>query len=97
MPKWDKIKNERIAMYFDVISGIIMSTFTLFGIFYFTMTEHITNFSVFYVLGLVFWIGWLGLSIFLMVIGIKAYLDEKHFNLTGERKNPKKIRAPMVS
>lgn len=97
MPNWDRVKNERIAMYFDIISGIVISSASLFGIFFFTITEHITNFSVYYWLGLAFWLGWLALSIFLMVIGIKSYLDTKYFEKTGEHKKKRDIKAPMVS
>ena len=97
MPKWDRIRDERISMYFDIILGIIMSSFTLFGIFFFSLTEGIEYFSVFYVLGVVFWISWLIFSIVLMVIGIKSYLDTKYFEKTGKPKKARKIRAPMVS
>ena len=97
MPNWDRIRNERISMYFDIISGIIMSSFTLFGIFFFSLTEGIEYFSVFYVLGVVFWISWLIFSIVLMVIGIKSYLDSKYFEKTGKPKKARNIRAPMVS
>jgi membrane protein implicated in regulation of membrane protease activity len=97
MPKWDRIRDERISMYFDIILGIIMSSFTLFGIFFFSLTEGIEYFSVFYVLGVVFWISWLIFSIVLMVIGIKSYLDNKYFEKTGKPKKARKIRAPMVS
>ena len=97
MPNRDRIKNERISMYFDIISGIIMSSFTLFGIFFFSLTEGIEYFSVFYVLGVVFWISWLLFSIVLMVIGIKSYLDTKHFEKTGKPKKARNIKAPMIS
>jgi hypothetical protein len=49
------------------------------------------------VLGLLFWIGWLAISIFLIVLGIKSYYNEKYFKLTGEQKKPRKLKAPMVS
>ena len=97
MPKWDRIRDERISMYFDIILGIIMSSFTLFGIFFFSLTEGIEYFSVFYVLGVVFWISWLIFSIVLMVIGIKSYLDTKYFEKTGKPKKARKIRTPIVS
>jgi len=101
MPKWDRIRDERIAMYFDIILGILMSSATLFGIFFFSITEGIEYFSIFYVLGLVlgvvFWISWLIFSIVLMVIGIKSYLDTKYFEKTGKPKKARKIRAPIVS
>ena len=97
MPNWDRIKNERIAMYFDIILGIVISSASLFGIIFFSLTESIEYFSVYYVLGVVFWISWLIFSIVLMVIGIKSYLDTKHFEKTGKPKKPRNIKAPMVS
>ena len=97
MPNWDRIKNERIAMYFDVILGIVISSASLFSIIFFSLTEGIKFFSMFYVLGLVFWLCWFAFSIFLMVIGIKSYLDNKHFEKTGKPKKPRNVRAPMVS
>ncbi len=97
MPQWDKIKNERISMYFDIIFGILISIFSIFCIIFTTITQGINNFSIFYVLGLGFWIFWLGFSIFLIVIGIKSYYNEKHFELTGEHKKPRKLKAPIMS
>jgi len=97
MPQWDKIKNERISMYFDIILGIGISIFSIFCIIFLAISEGTKVFSVFYVLGLVFWIGWFGFSIFLIVIGIRSYHNEKYFELTGEQKKPRKLKAPMVS
>ena len=97
MPKWDRIRDERISMYFDIISGILMSSASLFGIFFFSITEGIEYFSIFYVIGVVFWISWLIFSIVLMVIGIKSYLDNKHFEKTGKPKKARNIKAPIVS
>ena len=97
MPQWNSLKNERIAIYFDIISGTVISAFSLFCIIFSTITEGIKQFSIFYVLGLVFWICWLGFSIFLIVIGIKSYYNEKYFELTGENKKARKLKAPIVS
>ena len=97
MPKWDRIRDERIAMYLDIILGILMSLASLFGIFFFSITEGIEYFSNFYVLGVVFWISWLVFSIVLMVIGIKSYLDNKYFEKTGKPKKARNIKAPIVS
>ncbi|MHA1241736.1 MAG: hypothetical protein ACTSQU_13285 [Promethearchaeota archaeon] len=97
MPLHNSIKNERIAIYFDIISGTVISAFSLFCIIFFAITEGITHFSIFYVIGLVFWIFWLGFSIFLIVLGIKSYYNEKYFKLTGKPKKARKIKAPMIS
>jgi len=97
LPHPNSVKNERIAFYFDIISGTVISSISIFCIIFVSTTEGIKNFSIFYVLGLAFWIGWLVLSIFLIVIGIKSYYNEKHFKLTGEQKKARKLKAPMVS
>jgi len=97
MPQWDKIKTERKSMYLDIILGIGISTLSIFCIIFATITGFIDSFSISYVVGLGFWIFWLGVSIFLLFLGIKSYYNEKHFNLTGEHKKPRKLKAPMVS
>lgn len=97
MPQWDKIKNERISMYVDIILGTGISIFSIFCIIFTTITQGTNIFSIYYVLGLGFWIFWLGFSIFLIIIGIKSYYNEKLFELTGEHKKPRKLKAPMVS
>ena len=96
MPAWDKIKNERISIYLDIILGFVISMFSIFCIILSTITGS-SNFSIFYVLGLGFWIFWLGVSIFLLFLGIKSYYNEKHFKLTGEHKKARKLKAPIVS
>jgi len=93
----NRLKNERIAIYFDIILGIVISVTSLYCVIFFTLTEGIKNFSIFYVLGILFLLGWLGLSIFFLVIGIKSYYNEKYFELTGKNKKQREIRAPMVS
>ncbi len=97
MPNPNSVKNERIAIYFDIISGTVISAISLFCIIFFSITEGIKKFTIFYVIGLLFWIGWLGLSIFLIGIGIKSYYNEKYFELTGEHKKARKLKAPMIS
>ena len=97
MPLWNSLKTERIAIYFDIITGTVISTFSIFCIIFATITQGITQFSISYLIGLGFWIFWLGFSIFLIGLGIKSYYDEKHFELTGVHKKPRKLKAPIVS
>ena len=97
MPIWNSLKTERIAIYFDLITGTVISTFSIFCIIFATITQGITQFSISYLIGLGFWIFWLGFSIFLIIIGIKSYYNEKYFELTGEQKKPKKLRAAILS
>ena len=56
MPAWDKIKNERISIYLDIILGFVISTFSIFCIVFSTISGFIPSLSIFYVLGLGFWI-----------------------------------------
>ena len=97
MPQWDKIKNERISMYTDIILGTGISIFSIFCFIFTSITQGNYNFTIFYVLGLGFWVFWLGFSIFLIGLGIKSYYNEKHFELTGEHKKPRKLKSPIAS
>jgi len=97
MPTRNSVKNERIAIYLDIFSGTVLSAFFVFCIIFTAITGDITNFTISYVIGLVFWICWLGVSIFFTVVVIKNYYKEKHFELTGEHKKPRKLKAPMIS
>ena len=97
MPTVNSLKNERIALYLDIFLGTVLSAFFLFCIIFTAITGGFTNSPISYVFGLVFWSCWLGLSIFLTALIIKSYYKEKHFDLTGEHKKPRKLKAPMVS
>ncbi|MHA1233471.1 MAG: hypothetical protein ACTSQL_00120 [Promethearchaeota archaeon] len=87
------LKSERVQIYFDCICGSVCSISALIGIFFFTQQEGIlypANFTI----GLIFWIGYLGLSIFIIGLGIYTYYREKSFNPDAIPK--KKLRAPIV-
>ena len=94
MPTEEKrIKSARKAIYFDCICGSISSIAALIGIFVFAQEKGILypiNFTV----GLIFWIGWLGMSIFLIGLGIHTYYGEKNYDPNAISR--KKIKAPMV-
>jgi hypothetical protein len=88
----DKIKRERIALYFDCICGATSATISISAIIFFAIKEGIPypdRFS----LGLTFWIIWLIFSLTLIGIGISQYHHEKHFD---EKKQRKDIKAPIV-
>ena len=91
--KLKNIKSERIAIYFDCICGTICSITAFFGIFYFTQQKGIL-FPVNFTVGLIFWFGYLGISIFIIGLGIYTYYREKNFNPDAIPK--KKLKAPMV-
>ena len=63
MPSHNKIRNERIAIYIDLIGGTISSSFAVFAIVFFTLTQEIPNFTISYFVGLGFWIMWLLISL----------------------------------
>ena len=94
MPSQDKkVRSERKAIYFDCICGSISSIAALIGIFVFWQQEGIlypVNFTV----GLIFWIGYLGISIFIIGLGINSYYGEKNYDPDAISK--KKIKAPIV-
>ena len=87
------IKSERVAIYFDCICGTICSISALIGIFFSTQQEGILNPANF-TLGLIFSFGYLGISIFVIGLGIYTYYGDKSFNPDAIPK--KKLRAPIV-
>ncbi|TET03991.1 MAG: hypothetical protein E3J90_01525 [Promethearchaeota archaeon] len=94
MPTQHKdIKSQRVQIYFDCICGTICSISALIGIFFSTQQEGILNPANF-TLGLIFSFGYLGISIFVIGLGIYTYYREKNFNPEAIPK--KKLKAPMV-
>jgi len=93
LPQHKNLKSERVQIYFDCICGSVCSISALIGIFFFTQQEGIlytANFAI----GLIFWFGYLGLSIFIIGLGIYTYYREKNFDPDVISK--KKLRAPIV-
>lgn len=91
-PVGDRIKRERISIYFDCVCGAFSSILSLGCIIFFAIKEGIPypdRFS----LGLAFWIMSLILSLGLIAIGIFQYQQEKHFD---EKKIRKDLKAPIV-
>lgn len=89
----DEVTNERIKLYFDLIVGTILSTGAIVGLFFW---KNIVDFHnvMWWVAGLIFWIFYLGLSVFLIGIGFYTRYKEKHYD---EEKPRKDLRAPIVS
>jgi hypothetical protein len=94
MPSHDKIKNERIQIYFDCICGTVCSISALIGIFFFVLPGGIKDFT-FFVIGTTFWFGYLLLSLFIIGVGISGYYKSKNFSSDGPVS--KKLKAPMIS
>jgi hypothetical protein len=80
-------------IYFDLIGGAVSSILALTGITYFTIMYGITNYAG-WLTGLIFWILYLILSIFLIFVGLYSKYKEKHYDPDKRRK---KLRAPIVS
>jgi hypothetical protein len=97
MPSHNSIRNERIAIYFDLIAGVISSLFAIFAIVFFTLTEEITNFTISYYIGLGFWIVWLIMSLSLIGLGIHTHYTEKKYITGVKTRKPRKLKAPMIS
>ena len=91
--QFKRVKSERAAIYFDCICGSVCSISALIGIFFFTQQEGIL-YPASFTVGLIFWFGYLGLSVFLIGLGIYTYYREKSFDPEAIPK--KKLRAPIV-
>jgi len=92
MPKWNKEKNIRAAIYVDCVLGIISSIISLTGIFYSAIITNTTG--DFWVIGLSFWTAYLLVSIYLIFLGIYTYFREKKY---GVKKPKKDLKPPIVS
>jgi len=95
MPSHDKVKNERIQIYFDCICGTVCSISALIGIFFFALPSgEVKNVPIF-VIGTTFWFGYLFLSLFVTGVGIYSYYKSKNFSSDGPVR--KKLKAPIFS
>jgi len=88
----NRVKNERIAFYLDIILGTISSVFAIIGIIIATILGDIINWGWYY-FGLTFWICWLIFSLFLIGLGIYSRYQEKHFDESEPRKD---LKPPIV-
>lgn len=74
--KIDQAKSERKRLYFDLICGIVSSVLALTGIIFFAVMYGISNMAG-WLTGLVFWILYLLLSIFMISIGVYTKYKER--------------------
>ncbi len=88
-----RIRNVRIAIYFDCICGIVCAITALIGIFVFTQQKGIL-YPVNFTIGLFFWIGYFAIALFTIGLGIYTYYREKNFDPDAIPKE--KLRAPIV-
>ncbi len=87
------LESERKQIYFDCICGTICSITGLVGIYFLTLQEGIL-YPVNFVIGLIFMISYLFISIFVIGLGIYTYYKAKHYDPDAVPK--KNLRAPMV-
>jgi uncharacterized membrane protein (DUF485 family) len=85
-------KDERIAIYFDLLCGIISSAIALIGIFYVFFTHRIIS-TGWFTVSLIFWIGYLVFSFTIIGFGIYVWKREKHFDSSKQRTD---LRAPIA-
>jgi len=90
--KLENAKHEKIKIYFDCICGITCSTLALVGIAYFSIMYEVTNYTGYYV-GLIFWIGWLCLSLGFIAMGVYSHYLELH---PEKDKKRQALKAPVV-
>ncbi|MFX0009424.1 MAG: hypothetical protein ACFE9R_03845 [Candidatus Hermodarchaeota archaeon] len=86
-------KSQRTQVYVDCICGAICSISALIGIFYFSRPEN-PLYMYFFTGGLIFWLGYLALSIFIVGLGILTYIREKKSQ--PNEKSGKKLKVPIV-
>jgi len=96
MSQNDKIRRERKHLYFDLICGLINSTFAISAIIFVTIKYGLRNIPGFYV-GLILSIFYLGVSIFFIILGIYTGRIEKKYGIVGRKKKKREIKAPIVS
>ncbi|TET55939.1 MAG: hypothetical protein E3J52_12720 [Promethearchaeota archaeon] len=87
-----EIKNERKAIYFDIICGIISSVLALTGLTFAAISKRIFSMGWFTV-SVTFWTGYLLFSFFLIGLGIYTWKKEKNFDSMEPRKD---LKAPIV-
>lgn len=91
-----RIRNERIAIYVDIICGSTSSLIAIIGIIFFALPLGITNPTLF-VTGIAFWIFYLLMSFYLIGLGIFTYYANKNYETRAKSRKPKKLKAPIVS
>ena len=87
------VKKERQAIYFDLICGAISSILSISGIVFFTIQSEIMN-PLFFIIGFVFLILYLIISLFVIFYGLYSYfLEKKGFE---NRKKKRVLKPPIV-
>ncbi|MFW9969438.1 MAG: hypothetical protein ACFFDF_04500 [Candidatus Odinarchaeota archaeon] len=85
-------KSDRSAIYIDVFCGITSAIIALTGLTIAVITNRVASMGWF-AFNVTFWICWLGLSVFLISLGIYTWYKEKHFDKYKPRDD---LKAPVV-
>jgi hypothetical protein len=96
MTQEDRLKRERKHLYFDLICGVINSTFAISAIIFVTIVYGFRSTPGFY-LGFIFCILYLGISIFFIIFGIYTRQMEKKYGIVGGKKKKRELKPPIVS
>ena len=92
----DKAKQERKSFYFDLICGIVNIMLAIIGIIFTAIVYGIRNVAGFYI-GLTVCISYLGISIFLIFIGIYTKQRERKHGVISKKKKKRELKPPIVS
>jgi predicted transporter len=88
-------KSERKQLYFDLICGLISAVLAVAGITGFAIAYGITSWSGF-LTGLIFWVLYMILSLFLIGIGLYTRRKERQMWERGEIEPRKDVSPPML-
>ena len=89
----DEAKEERKKLYFDLICGTVSAILALTGIIFFAIAYGITNLAGF-LTGLIFWICYLILSLFIIGVGLYTKYLERKYGIMPKKK--KELKPPIV-
>ncbi len=92
LTKRDKLKNERIGLYFDLLCGATGAVISLTGIVYVAILNRVANIGLI-IASLTLWMVYLLISIVMISVGIYSKIKEKNFDETNYKKD---LRAPIV-
>ncbi len=92
MARKSQIKNERIAIYFDLICGVTSSVIALIGIIFVVISNRVTRIG-WLITGFTFWMGYFLFSVFMISYGLYINYKSKNFDPSKYKKD---LRAPIV-
>lgn len=81
-PRLNKEKSERKRLYFDLICGLVSSILAIIGIIFCAVMYGIKDMAG-WLTGLVFWVLYFFLSVFLLSIGL--YTKHKEMQMWGKK------------